>query len=500
MPVPTPVSPPSSLHATRLKTLFRDSVAGKRPVRTPHDGARFLESVRVQPSPSQCVEMLVSSPSGLTAVRDAVRADLAAPYILSHTLPFLRYLSDHSIKALVDGQLLGQVLAVVANPPTLLNAMVALFDAGNIPDDSLQPFAWLALELMSRPPDTELDLAALIKSVAGGQRFLGSEDHATRELGYRIQKTIRIRSSPAAPRASADGSSPGGRHDNDFADFRKIHIYPTTDEFLSTRPPYYKTAVEMLEADSDTRLATHLDNQFRLLREDMLAELRDDIQVATGKKSGRRSATILSQLVPADLDFGENMRNGKFKYKPCSLSVKCYEGGLGFLQKLDAPARKKALMDQPSLLRHQALGVLYRGTDIIGFAVIDRNVDNLIKSPPIVSLQFTDHGQLRRALVALTLPTRASVKFVLVDTPVFAYEPVLLGLQRLADAPLLDLLINPSSIAKADFAIPGALLSKTIKLTSAAEMLVAGSERPAQVAVTPKRTVDLDDSQPCCLP
>ncbi len=498
MLIPAPVSQTSSVRQGRLKNLFRDSVAGKHSVRTPHDGARFLEAVRSQTSPSQCVEMLVSGASGLAAVRDAVRADLSTAYILSHTLPFLRYLSDPSIKALVDGQLLGQILAVVANPPTLLNALVALFDSHKLPDDSVQPFAWLTLELMSQPPDVELDLVQLTKSVAGGQRFLQSTDHPTRELGYRIQKLVQVRSPLAhALPASADGSEPGGRHDNDFADFRKIDIYPTTDEFLSTGPPYYKTAVEMLEADSETRLGAHLDNQFRLLREDMLAELRDDIQVATGKKSGRRSAMILNQLVPAGVDFSDTMNNGRLKYKPCTLGVKCYGGGLGFLQKLDAPVRKKTLKDQPGLLRHQAFGVLYRGNDILGFAFVDRNIDDLVKSPPVVSLQFTDHGHLRRALAALTGSTRASVQFVLVDTPVFAYEPVLVGLQRLADAPLLDLLVNPSGIAKSDFGIPARLLPKTTELAAMANMLASslGSERPARVVVTAKRTVELDDSQ-----
>ncbi|KAK3897515.1 helicase required for RNAi-mediated heterochromatin assembly 1, partial [Staphylotrichum tortipilum] len=499
MLVPAPVSQTSSAHAARLKSLFRDSVAGKRAVRTPHDGAKFLEAVRSQPSPSQCVEMLVSNPSGLTAVRDAVRADLTAPYILSHTLPFLRYLSDPSIKALVDGQLLGQVLAVVASPPTLLNALIALFDSRKIPEDSLHPFAWLALELISQPPDAvELDLAILVKSVAGGQRFLESTDHATRELGYRIQKIVQIRSAPSHGHSGdADGGGPGGRHDNDFADFRKIHIYPTADEFLSTRPSYYKTAVEMLELGSDTRPGAHLDNQFRLLREDMLAELREDIQVATGKKAGRRSAMVLGQLVPVGVDFSDTMKNGRSKYKPCTLRLACYSGGLGFLQKLEVPARKKMLMDQPSLLRHQSFGVLSRGNDILGFAFVDRNVDNLIRSPPVVSLQFTDHSYFQRVLVALTLPTRTSVQFVLVDTPVFAYEPVLLGLQRLADAPLLDLLVNPSRIAESGFKIPATLLARTTRLASMAEMLASssGSERAARVVVTAKRTVELDDSQ-----
>jgi hypothetical protein len=166
-------------------------ISGKRSVRSPQDAQLFLEAVRAQPSPSQCVELLISSSSGIAALRDAVRAGLSTQFILSHTLPFLRYVADPGVKALVDGQLLEQVLLAVANPPTVLNALINLFSSHQIPDDSLQPFAWLALELISLRPEAQVDVASLVKCVSDGQQFLKSEDHATRELGYKIQEVVK---------------------------------------------------------------------------------------------------------------------------------------------------------------------------------------------------------------------------------------------------------------------------------------------------------------------
>ena len=40
--------------------------------------------------------------------------------------------------------------------------------------------------------------------------------------------------------------------------------------------------------EPEKRVAVHLDNQFRLLREDMLAELRNDLQISLKKKQGKR--------------------------------------------------------------------------------------------------------------------------------------------------------------------------------------------------------------------
>ncbi|KAK3293760.1 P-loop containing nucleoside triphosphate hydrolase protein [Chaetomium fimeti] len=477
----------SSRRAARLRHLFWDTLDGKRFVRSSQEGQLFLESLRTQPSPSRCVEVLVSKPSGLNAVREAVRSDLSEAFISSQTLPFLRYLSDPGVKTLVDGQHLEQVLLAVANPPTLLDALVALFDSGKVVDDGLYSFAWLALELISLRPGTQVDISSVLRCVSDDQRLVKSEDHATRELGYKIKKVIQLRSSPSQ---KDEPGGPGGRHDNDFADISKIQIYPTTDEFLSTQQPYYQTAREIVDTEADKRPRAHLDNHFRLLREDMLAELREDIQVATGKKKGRRNALLLGHLVPAGIEIGD-ATTGRFKR--CTLLLKCFSG-LGFLNRIsDAGARKKYLKDQPGLLRHQAFGVLCREKDILGFAFVDRDIDMLTQSPPIVSLQFTDDDALRRALLALSFPKRELVQFVLVDTPVFAYEPVLLGLQRITDLPLLDLLVNPAAIPHSDFKTPKRLCPLVSKLKAAVKTL--GPESVIELATTSTRKVQIDDAQ-----
>lgn len=66
---------------------------------------------------------------------------------------------------------------------------------------------------------------------------------------------------------------PGGRHDNDPVDFRRIRLFPTQYELSSKEIPYYSTAKTLSEMPSEARVAHHLDNQFRLLREDLLTSL-----------------------------------------------------------------------------------------------------------------------------------------------------------------------------------------------------------------------------------
>ncbi|KAK3343440.1 P-loop containing nucleoside triphosphate hydrolase protein [Lasiosphaeria hispida] len=430
--------------ASRLHKVFRGVLSGNQQIKSSQTAQLFLEAIRNQQSPTSCIETILSAKldAGINAVHTSVRLDISPSFLLSHTLPFLRYISDPDLKVLVDGQLLQKLLLAIAQPPTVWNTLLQLFSARQIPDDNVFPFAWLALELVSLPPSLDVDVVHDVQAISEGRSLLMSSNHQVREVGYKIKKVLQLRSSP---QQGAKANGPGGRHDNDFPDYRQISIYPTADEFLSTQLPFCQTAVEVLETPLEERARAHLDNQFRLLREDMLAELREDHQVAIGKKKGKRTSTVLGRLKPVGLKLSEEDTSGRQNYKKCTLLLQCYDG-LFFLQKLDTEKRKKYLVkDQPNFLRHQAFGVMCNGKDIYGYAFVDRDVDALIKNPPVLSLQFTDSRGFRNSLRALSLPSAMSVQFVLVDTAVFAVEPVLARLQLLTDLPLQDALVNPTA-------------------------------------------------------
>jgi hypothetical protein len=76
----------------------------------------------------------------------------------------------------------------------------------------------------------------------------------------------------------------------------------------------------------------HLDSQFRLLREDMLGELRNGLQVALGKKKGRSLGISLGNLSIAGLHMEED--------EPC-LAVHC-GSGLEKMTRLDASGRRSS--------------------------------------------------------------------------------------------------------------------------------------------------------------
>lgn len=438
----------------RLAHLFHGVLNGNRKVQSANDAKLFFEAAQTQPTPSSCIEAVVASKHGIEALQLAARVDLSIPFICKQTLPFLAYLEDDQLKLLADGQILQRALIAVAKPPTFWNELVAAARSCALDEEAFRVFAWFCFELLSLPEAADVEVFADVSPITQSKQFIEASSPETRKIGYKIQRLLELRSSPTS--TSIDGPGPGGRHDNDFVDFRKVAVYPTTDEFLSNEKPFYRRAVEVFEVDMAERAAVHLDNTYRLTREDLLGELRNDWQIAQGRKSGRRSALTLRNLWPAFLELGDEKTR-----KKCSLALRC-SAGLEELGKKQPEAKKKWLQDNKNYLRHQSFGALYRGQEIFGFAFVERDIDGLLESPPVVTLQFTDDNALRNALSALKM--MRDIMFTLVDTPVFAYEPVLERLKDTKELPLQEQLLDASR-ATDDF-VPQALIQDIIKRLS----------------------------------
>jgi len=477
----------SDVRAERLRKVFIKSLHEEQKVSSPL-AQLILEAIRTQPVHSSCVERIISSKHGLQTFGKAIRAGDTRDFIVSHVLPTLQYLSHPDIKDVADGQLLKKVLQTIIDPPTVWIAVLKLVQKRQVPDDQLAAFAWLACELISLS-NPEVDVSQDVQQLLETEVFAKAQNADVREIGYKIEKRLQILRSPQQT-IQADG--PGGRHDNDHEDFRQIRIFPTADEFVSSQPPFYLTASDVQNTKSEDRARIHLDNQFRLLREDMLAELREDHQVAIGIKKGKRITVALGGFVPARLDFGDEDSG---RYKKCTMLLRCY-AGLQFLQKFDEAGRKKYLKDNPRFLSHQSFGVLCRGKEIFGFAFVDRDIDQLVQAPPILSLQFTDIHNFRAALVALSMPESHTVQFILVNTAVFAYEPVLDGMQKLRDLPLQDQLVNPTLInsSQIQVSLNPTLRAKIEDLRRHLDSAM-GSDGSVELPSTDGSKIQLDKSQ-----
>lgn len=79
-----------------------------------------------------------------------------------------------------------------------------------------------------------------------------------------------------------------------------FYFLPTPNKTNSAKWPHLKTVdkINNLKLTSPTKMfAVHIENQFHLLREDLVYDAREDMQVALGNKKGRHTNIIISVLL-----------------------------------------------------------------------------------------------------------------------------------------------------------------------------------------------------------
>ncbi|EKG10223.1 CbxX/CfqX [Macrophomina phaseolina MS6] len=415
--------------SSRLSTYFTSVLKGKRTVTKARDTSMFIEAICDQPDRTACVERLVASNAASSALRTGLRFDLSDNFLNNELQPFLLYLRDPLLKQLCNGDFLRRLLVLVVNPPSLWDTLVSASKNGRLTPESEHCFAWLLLELLSWTSAAPINVQAVAQEAVDDARFTDSDNFDIRALGHRIKHVLHTISVSLMPTASG----PGGRHDNDFADFREIAIYPTEDELISKEKPFYRRADAIIEADPEDRVGIHLDNQFRLLREDMLAELREDLKISQ-RNQGRRRNTRLRGLSLVGLHCGAEKHRAPF-----SITVRC-RSGVERLAELDQRQRRDLLKEDRKLLKHQSFGCLMDKDRIIAFATLERVEDLLLRDPPVITLRIPDSRALERTLLSLKLSN--DVDFVLVDTAMFAYEPILDCLQAKLELPLAEELLS----------------------------------------------------------
>ena len=411
-----------------LTKFFNAVIHGHRDLKSPADGNRFLEALCTQEDACKSVESLIAAPKGLSSIAKTFRFSRENAFLNGPSTRILLYLSHPSLKQLYNGQFLHRVLEQLVQPPTFWNALVEAHRNRVLADRSNHAFAWLLLELLCSRSDNVPDVRSIAEQITSDESLTTSVLPEVRQLGYKIKCVLGSTSFDP----TEDG--PGGRHDNDFADFRRIKILPTPNEFAFTERPFYRRADAIDSVELEQRELLHLDNQFRLLREDLLGELRQDFQIATGAKKGRRK-TVLTNLTFAGIDCGQFRRR-----KPCCL-IFCCKDDIPQLRGLKTAAtRKKYVSDNRNFIKHQSLGCLCSQGKIVAFATIDRDEDKLAKRPSEIVLRVTDEASIKNVLHACkSLP---ALQLIQIDTAVFAYEPILNCLQNMTGVPLREQLFN----------------------------------------------------------
>lgn len=252
----------------RLTRLFDSVLHGKRAVSDSRIADQFLESLISQPDWSKAIEKLVANSPALDALQKSLRYDTSSAFLNHRGTQLLNYLAEPELARLCNGQFLRQFLSIVVDPPTFWTALVGAHNNHELTESTSHCFAWLIWQLLAFQATEPVNLEAVAIQLTDKKSFIDSSKLDTRTLGHKIKDILALKQTKMLP--DINGYHPGGRHDNYFVNFRDISIIPTADELSSNEKSYYVRTTDIVSTDIESRMGLHIDNQFRLLREDML--------------------------------------------------------------------------------------------------------------------------------------------------------------------------------------------------------------------------------------
>jgi len=391
----------------------------------------FIEALIDRDDPVSCVETILSSAHGLSALQASIRMDLTPNFFNTSISCLLRYLQAPDLRNVCGGDYLWRIVESLIDPPIFWYAFVEAHKRGQLDEEATHGFAWLLLSMTSLSKSLNPSHRLVAENPDVQKAIAQSRMPETRALGERIKHILRAIASPLLAISALDQDGPGGRHDNDFVDFRQIAIIPTADEVLSTQQPFLRFAAEVEQcSDNDLKPSIYLDNLFRTYREDLLREVREDVQIAIGRTSSKRNATTIPALSLAGVSCEQGGRRHHW-----SVSLHCSED---ISQLLSSRTMKRQAYGEEScdLLRHQSLACLVADKNPAALVTINRKKDLVLTTPSTINVQILGDGNIRHTL--LQLRKAVDLSLVQLKTAVFAYEPVLRRLQELKEIPLVD--------------------------------------------------------------
>ncbi|EIN03493.1 P-loop containing nucleoside triphosphate hydrolase protein [Punctularia strigosozonata HHB-11173 SS5] len=423
--------------ATRLTKVFNNACKGQKLSGLAY--VHFLQAICVQPSPATCLNAIVTSPNGITTFKNAICSDISPVFCNGLGAEVLAYFSSPDLTAIAGGDFLRRVCEAVVDPPVFWDSFITAFKNGNLQVKAQRTFATFLLRLLEiLLPDAVASYRELARDPDIITPLLNSPEADIHDVAARIKAIADPFDIGFSAARTQDG--PGGRHDNDKVDFRRIAIVPTIQEIRCKKMPFLRASDELEDpVTKKTRLLDYLDSQFRLLREDMLYEVREELNTHLNQK--RMNSCAIDFLALDDV-----------RYEPRSRDPRRYPWAICLSSIVDFPqlarvhndyhARKRWLDDKKNrnFIKHQSSVLLKVDDELLTLANIHRDVDYLALNPPVIILQIQGAANISRALLRLKLAKRISI--VPVFLPLFAYEPVLKAIQHTSHIPLEEELLN----------------------------------------------------------
>lgn len=473
--------------AQQGRGLFKQALDGDFTIKNSDDAKLFLNAtLNRQDTSVGCVERILKSRHGIRCFQDAFNIDKSPRYMNSTLRPVLSWLQHPQLQGAGNGVYLRRILHALVDRSPFWEAFVYNHKTELINAKSMQCFGWLLLQLLTLTPKIHPAYITVAEDPVVRLVFKNSTDPSVVRLGERIERISNFHKF-GNTLSSTVSSQPC--HDNDFKDIKDISIFPILNEALSDGHPRFlrPSEVEEEEESHDRKVHKYISNLFRLYREDLLLEAKEDIRIALGNQRSLRQPIRITGLKPygtSCLDASKNFHH------PWTLMLKRIDE-LSELKNLNQEAREAYIDEHPKFIPDQSLGILIADGDPV--AIVKTWRDEGLLSQSIICAHIPSRNDANRVLPRLS--DTAELEIVLFTTAGYAHEPVLGKLQNLALVPFEEEIIFWDS-SKCT------LNSEVMNTRGIKDLISQLQRRPEQDLkreMKLKTSVSLDRSQAKCL-
>lgn len=381
----------------------------------------------------------LNEPCGSSALRKCLEYITDPPLFEDGFLPLLERLAQADLNKPVYEIPMNAIISKLYELPFFMPAITSL-----VPDwiqrgsnDRRTVLAWFVakIALMDNNARTNSDILSVAKHLAS----VGCGDHLKTILGGNLTVVVTL-----SHIRDTQTETPGGRHNNDKVDFRSIGIVPTCQEFQSDADPFLPAPIQ----DEQTTEASLLDRHFRLLREDILASSKEekddprkqqrDIFYGTRPVSVESGVAILKEN--GDRVVGETDPCIMFKFEmPRWFRVNTMKTDK---EKVDYWEKNRRILPRDALVclerkNEQDIWVPVRfGT------IVRRETKDLLSKPPVIGIAFNEAKDWDDSLIELSDRSIPPTRLFIVSSDLFAYQPILRGLQTMTEIPFKHEIVN----------------------------------------------------------
>ncbi|KAG5175929.1 hypothetical protein JKP88DRAFT_249852 [Tribonema minus] len=431
--------------------------------------SRFVKGLLEYDDKAQLLQRLVlSKEHGFMRVREALSSGAGEAHFSAVTGPLFEMLSAAEWQRPLLRQPMMHLLLHIWTTPFLLEELASLSSSCSPATcTTICSFMCLVTSCITsarREPMTLQNLEQLmLRSTSGTERL------SILCLRDGIPAAPAHCALVAGPKSMAPAWEPhaaqhaGGRHDNDHVNFRDIELLPTPAELLC-QEPFLPHLMDTMDAAADIhqKVRSVLGAQFRLLREDVVAPMREQASTAaaTNRYSGARTKCL------------EGARIVGVEFEPFPCGAACV--AVAFTKKAgwDKSLWKESTgqyfskgsmvclrPQQQTEVNTEEGAAPPQSTTLFGLVLV-KDVDKLCPAKPnqdpTIGIAF---GRDTGAALRLVGVQHTSLELVMVSASYFAYRPVLEALQSMHAVPFPAELLDGQSVALGlhDSYLPAAL-------------------------------------------